>query len=163
MHQIRQLWCPLAGYTPAFPSVFLSKRFLFVFACWRFQEMPTIETVVDVHCTHSIKDQIRTVGGGFLCLPFLTFGPAQQVAALRILLSLLEQVPNTRCCSLSIAKPVSFPTESRQPTRLPSGSWFSGHWSSALTTRPSLHDSISCHPKGTRCNLVNITFPRALY
>jgi hypothetical protein len=45
-------------------------------------EMPKIDAVVDVHQTRQIKDEIRQVGGPFLCLPFLTMGPAQHVAVL---------------------------------------------------------------------------------
>lgn len=40
---------------------------------------PKVKAAVDVHHTRSIKEEIRHVGGIYLCLPFLTMGQSQQV------------------------------------------------------------------------------------
>jgi len=55
------------------------------------QKSELIRASVDVHVTRCIKEEIRSVGGIQLCLPFLTMGGAQQVAALRILGGFMEQ------------------------------------------------------------------------
>jgi hypothetical protein len=45
----------------------------------------------DVHITHSIRDEIRKIGGPFLCLLFLSRGNVHQVNGIRILGLLLDK------------------------------------------------------------------------
>jgi len=46
---------------------------------------------MDIHLTHSIKDEIRQIGGIQLVLPFLTISISSQLTGLRILCMFLEQ------------------------------------------------------------------------